>query len=318
MGILNGNVICEALCAKSLICSVPTVGIPPEVDSKSPVNLYIDGPILLYSGNITTNYQMNPLIIIEKKLRKIISVVNSRYTVLSVFIFFDGSAPREKAPRQLQRANRNSTYNIQEVKANFCKRFERNCDSNPPIIINNLLNGEAEMEMYRMRDKSANSVIYTKDTDMFTIAYGHSGIDDVIFCQERIVCGSCPVEKVYAFFDMRKFCYPGISCEVFTCLMGFVGTDYTETRLSLTQIKCILHYCDTNSTSIFNVISNNEPNIEQLYLLVDNIKLFFQRQKNEGNKERITESRKYGIIRDPEYLQTILWYINYIKYGYSN
>lgn len=322
MGILYGNDICEALCAKSLLFSVPAAGpsikyepIYSGTDPRPDANLYIDGPILLYCGNVkkrddASDDIAHSLLIIKLKLKKIISVVATRFNIVGVHVFFDGDAPPEKAPRQAQRAMRASTYNIQEIKRAFCAY-----NHFPPIAINNLRHGEAEMEMYRMRDTRTTSVIYTKDTDMFTIAYGHSAEDDVIYCQERKLGD----KNMYRFFDMRKFHYASIPKAVFSALMALVGTDYTETRLSLTQIKCLLEDYgndeNPNITSLLNVISD-DPKIEEISALVDIIVRYFQWRRNE-RRGGFSHSQKYRCIKESEYLQIVLWYVRYIKNGFD-
>lgn len=312
MGIVNGNGICQALCAKSFLFSVSTTGVPVQHEPKVDANLYIDGPILLYCGNVNAklNPNTNPQHIINKKLKKIIDVVKSRYNVLETHVFFDGEAPPEKAHRQMQRASRGSNYDIQKIKREFCEynRFKS-------IYINDLFKGEAEMEMYRLRNTKTTSIIYTKDTDMFTIAYGHSTPDDVIFCQERIV--SAGGSKVYSFFDMRKFCYDAMPREVFYAMMAFAGTDYTETRLSSTQIKCIFENMEQNqpTISLSNIISD-DPKKDDISVLVDVIREFL-RNHGHGQRSSVCESRKYTLIKESDYLEVVLWYVRYIKYGFN-
>lgn len=303
MGILNGNEICEELCNRSLLYSIPSETKPDE--PKPDANLYIDGPILLYCGNIQSEDIgiSVSLGIINSKLKKIKSIVSTYYNVIGVHVFFDGEAPPEKAHRQAQRASRNSRFNVQEVKKAFCA-----FGHSPSIAINKLEKGEAEMEMYKMRNKQTTSVIYTKDTDMFTIAYGHSTTDDVIYCQERVVGG----ERMYKFYDMRKFFYPNITPEVFSALMAFAGTDYTETRLSLTQIKCILSESDSLPLNVISV----DPKIEEIHQLVHVIDNFFRTRHYKG-RDGVTESRKYKFIREEEYLKIVWWYVRYIKYGFN-
>jgi hypothetical protein len=234
-------------------------------------------------------------------------VVASRYNILGVHVFFDGDAPPEKAKRQQQRASRASNYNIQKVKKDFCSR-----EHFPPIAINNLCKGEAEMEMYRMRDKQATSIIYTKDTDMFTIAYGHSEADDVIYCQERC-CPSDKKTKVYSFFDMRKFQYESVPGVVFSALMALAGTDYTETRLSLTQVKCIL---DNTTLLPLNNVMSDDPNFIEICDLIDVIYAFLSGRRWE-RRTTVSASRKYSLIKEPDYLKIVLWYVRYIKYGFD-
>lgn len=310
MGITNGNQICQKLCEKSLLFSVPAIGVPVEYEPKPNANLYIDGPILLYCGNIVSKEFKDPMLIIQNKLRKIVSVVASRYNILSVSVFFDGDAPPEKAKRQQQRASRVSdknNFNIQKVKQEFCEKRHYF-----PIRIQNLRKGEAEMEMYRSRDTESTSIIYTKDTDMFTIAYGHSALDDVIYCQERN-CPSDKTLKVYSFFDMRKFKDEFVPGVVFSALMALAGTDYTDTRLSLTQIECILENADLLQ---LNDVISDDPNIDEIYTLVDKIQGFLSARKWE-RRAIVSASRKYSLIREADYLKVVLWYVRYIKNGFG-
>jgi hypothetical protein len=304
MGISRGNIICQALGAKSLLFSVSGIGVPVEYEPKTDANLYIDGLLLLYSAKIVSNVE--PMLIIQNKLRKIISVVASRYNILDVHVFFDGDAPPEKAETQKKRANRasNFNFNIHKVKQDFCNRIHF-----PPISINNLRRGEAEMEMYRLRDTRATSIMYTKDTDFFTIAYGHTAPDDVVYCQER----GCVKQREYNFFDMRKFKHESIPGVVFSTLMALAGTDYTETRLSLTQVKCILN--NAHVLALGDAVSD-DPTIEEISNLINVICEFLSNRRYE-RRTVVSKARNYSLIKEAEYLKVVLWYVRYIKYGFD-
>lgn len=298
MGVLNGNELCKELCEKSKLPETATCNKPIA-------HLLIDGPILLYCGNVPKPPSWNctetkfALYIIRKKIDCIIEIVKTYYDITHTKIFFDGEAPKEKAPIQNQRAQRISTYNIQEIKKEFCEQFRTG-----GFTIINLTKGEAEMEMYRQRDVNVTNIIYTKDTDLFTIAYKHSGIDDVIYYQERCINQT----KVHRFFDMRKFYYEHIPKDVFSALMALAGTDYTDTRLSLTQLGCILN---ENAVLSFENISD-DPNIDDIQNIIDKITDYFQSKPKHGSHH----AKRYNLITEHEYLEKILWYVRYIKYGF--
>lgn len=297
MGILNGNSICRSLCEKSLVHAI--TGNVERNKNRTDVHLYIDGPILLYCGNIKSNQVdlHKSINIIFGKLSKIISTVQNVYNVVAVKIFFDGEAPKEKAERQQQRLERKSDYNIQNIKYSFLRSI-KSYWNNIPLLIQELTKGEAEMEMYKQRQDA--TVVYTKDTDMFTIAYGYEGAGEFIFCQER----TSQTIHTYYFYDMKKFVIDGLSKETFAMLMGFVGTDYTESRLTRTQVENIFSgfeerqlesIQDCNLTAIENFLQTSSQ-----YLL---------------SCKGVRESRKYHKIKERAYLESIIWYINYIKYG---
>jgi len=297
MGILNGNSICRSLCNKSLVYAI--TGTVEYRENRPDVHLYIDGPILLYCGNIKSARVdvQKSIYIIFGKLSKIISTVQSVYNVLGVRIYFDGEAPKEKAERQQQRLERKSDYNIQTIKNRF-KGSLTPFWNGIPLLIRDLVKGEAEMEMYRQRQDSCGTVVYTKDTDMFTIAYGHEGESDFIFCQER----TSQNIHTYYFYDMKKFTIDGLSRETFAMLMGFVGTDYTESRLTRTQVE-----------NIFGGFENKKiQSLPDCNITTSDIENFLN---NLQFCKGVRESKKYHKIREGTYLELILWYINYIRYG---
>lgn len=305
MGITDGNIICEPLCERALLASASHEEILTNV------SLYIDGLILLYCGNVKFSSDecslKRSLAIVRQKLRKIISSVQKRFNVLNVTIFFDGEAPIQKLDTKKKRRSRGSTYDIQKIKNEFLNEthiYRRYMASPIEIQIKNLIMGEAEMEMYRLMD--GDTVLYTKDTDMFTIAYGHDiKRGKCFFCQEKITDG----KNEFYFYEMDKFFYTGVSKETFTAIMAFAGTDYSESRLSLTQIKCILSGFDSCISPILPPLPLLTMN--DLENFVNDIKAFLTFEKYQGAK--IRDSQKYDKITDPEYLRRVYWYIQYIN-----
>lgn len=297
MGITGGNSLTSDLCSKALIlqvrethnqCEVENFQLNP--DEKRDVHLYIDGPILIYAGNIKGKTENESVFIVLAKLKKILKLVRQYYKVSKVKIFFDGSAPREKLGRQ----NKNrQLYNFQNIKAEFLKRLQ-NTEFFDSIVL--LSDGEeAERLIFMSRPEGCLTIGYTKDTDLFGIAYNS---ENFIFLQE-LRKGR---DRLYKFYDMSKFKYDSLTKETFIMLMAFAGSDYTVSRLSETQIHSILNGFKNNQLE--NLKSRT---IESINTFIDQIDLYMLHYKG-----RIGVSRQYDSIREAVYLKSILWYISYI------
>lgn len=297
MGINRGNQVCANLCALSLIKQPPT--------QRERAILYIDGPILLYCGNVTTKYvvpydrNQRSICIVQRKLWKIRHEVSQYYQIDQIRIYFDGNAPKEKAFVQLQRASRRSNYDLVAIKELFIRSMGNFKDY---ISFIQLENGESEMEIYKQRDVTKKSIVYTKDTDFFTIAYGHDAPDDVIFCQEK--------EKKLNFYDMRRFRYKSLSKYGFHLLMALLGTDYTDNRLSPTQTQYVLNY--------FSSLDTDENTFNDEYTIdgvTNSIKIICDLLNGSQQVRNIKPCRDYSLIMEIQYVDSILRYLKYIKHG---
>ena len=253
MGILKFNESCHKLQQLSLLKSHEKI---------NDFILYIDGPLLLFRGIAQNCWNLDDIdqtlsTIKSNIIRKIISILNNLKNhgyCIKIKIYYDGQTPYLKKLTQ-QKRNRevfpfNLTYQtintfIQDnLYYNIKKELPNICD----IEIINLQVGEAENEMYRKRDVNYNSVLFTKDTDVFAITYNHEPTTDN--------------DLVYMFdgdyiYNMSRF-----NCMMnnfqFRTLVSLSGTDFNYTIFTPSMIKAILE------VFLLKRINNNQDMFKQL------------------------------------------------------
>ena len=300
MGIVSGNEICKTLRATAKV-----------VDNKKEIGqctLHIDGPILVFCGNIK-NPRIDSNIIVRAKLKKVCSQLLRVFNITKVILWFDGRAPLEKTSTQLKRAARRSSYDAAAVKSKLFEYFTNSSLTVDGVILKTnciqLERGEAECEMYVQRNRDANSILYTKDTDIYSIAYKHvpeSKKDNVFVCVDI----SSKTQNGLEIYDMSKFQYPHISRNIFRLCMALRGTDYTESVFTPTMLAAIF-----NSPDI--MFAEYESSLlESHECVVSTLEFLTQTITSLQSRYRICVHK----VQTPD-VARLYWYINYCGRGIS-
>jgi len=274
MGITNANSLCKQLLNNS------------QVLQREYINefiLYIDGPILVFSGlrkdSLQSQIVSETVKLIKKniiiKFNSIIKRIAIYGKLMKIIIVFDGKAPRMKLQTQ---EKRNAIYTEtlrQIIKLTFADITEyfKNLslcidDRKIEIVVENPMVGEAESIIYKKRDPKYSSVLFTKDTDLYAIAYGHANnkkksTDNVYIYNDSLL------EKngnYWPLFNMEKF-----KCKLnafsFRLLMTLAGTDFNESIFTNTMLSGIF--------STLNYMANDEiqNEIDEIITKINNSKI---------------------------------------------
>lgn len=237
MGITDANALCQLLLQRSVVDVTHGKFLGPTI-------LYIDGPILIFSGNVkgtlTLDININTHMVVRNSLKKFDYVVNycQKISELTrVVVVFDGISPIMKSATQLKR--RGHLYpNINVKDIGNALRKALDMKTNVKIDIVNLERGEAESYIYKNRDQTQSSVLFTKDTDLYAIAYKH--------------CPVNPVDHVFFYNDSKRELYDmsKFSCDLdpmsFRLLMALSGTDFNPKIFTKSMLLALSYYlfCD--------------------------------------------------------------------------
>ncbi|MCJ7482404.1 MAG: hypothetical protein MUO31_05500 [Thermodesulfovibrionales bacterium] len=230
-----------------------------------PFTLYIDGPILMFSGNVKNVLQNSCM---EQNCRNVCMLATKKYDCIvnqckrvcqlsRVVVAFDGDAPAMKcSTQQLRRLNFRFNVDMRDVRQMLSKSLKSQNRSIPAEILN-LNRGEAEFYIYQSRDTSTSSLLYTKDTDLYAIAYAHvqqTPVDNVFFY-------TGPSDKP-CMYDMSKFRSDSVDKTTFRLLMSLSGTDFNSHIFTKSMILPLCFALFWDETSLQNAIGiENAQNI---------------------------------------------------------
>jgi len=279
MGIDNGNEICSNLRETSTIKS------DAQFMNKK-TNLYIDGPILAYCANLSSLYNNTSSHIpsdfalrniLNAKLMSIVSTLKRHFDIQLITIVFDGQNRMTKHLRRPQ-SKELGAFNVTYIRDHVIDKLFSCRDI--PITLVNLVCGEAETEMYLRRDVTVQSVLYTKDTDIYGISYNHQPTteNDLVFVCFDVGKHTC--ETGFQIYQMDLFKYKYLHTHLFRLLVAFTKTDYTHTMMSKTQLLCLmdifkdtsdLHYIETILRALVGnkhpILSSPELDYGHIYAL---------------------------------------------------
>lgn len=134
-------------------------------------NIYVDGELMRYKGMIeSTMSQLNPeKSIAEKSFQYMQNLIISTITFIGIkpnkiYIFLDGKRVLNK--KRTQSVIKFNACLIREYFKEYCNQFQ--------YIVNELIYGESEIQMYIQRDQTMNlNCFLTNDSDMLSICYNH-------------------------------------------------------------------------------------------------------------------------------------------------
>jgi hypothetical protein len=296
MGIAKYKELCEAAQKRAELTHAPVTH----------AILYIDGPIWLFCANSPGKNDSEHFTIADRKLRTIVGRVREFTEILKIVICFDGTAPIEKAETQIKRQLNKTNFDMVALKNRVTAIKQIN---KIPVIFNHLQEGEAERDIYINRDCSQPSVLYTKDSDIFSIAYHHQPKqpnDQVYVCLDQQIPKHLQKrsesKRIYSFYDMSQFFYEDIPTHLFRFLVAMGGTDFTDKYFSPSMITEAVNRasCPELKTICDQLFLPNGKGVELLYNYYVN---FYKSPK-------IKESKLHKEGVKPNF-ERILWYLNY-------
>lgn len=294
MGIVNASKLCTILEQRSFV--------PHTQIINDPTILYIDGPILLFCANMPNKEHFQHLAIIKKKLQKIVKHTTIQFPALKyVYIYFDGESPTEKRETQNKRSKKQLFIQYKQLRDDLMSIKQIN---NITCETKILEKGEAELEIYLQRDQQYTSVIYTKDSDIYSIAYHHmpkTSVDNVYIIMDQLSHGA----RMLNFFDMSKFHYKHLTKNVFHYIVAMCGTDYTQTFYSPTMLLVIIKLEDIiNDEDI--ILLDKAIESGDITFVYNYFHLIFL-------KSKCTYTKLYNKVAIDQ--NQILWYLKYIQHG---
>lgn len=248
------------------------------------VNVYVDGPLWVFSSIPKNESDITRIVkyMIEKLKNRLINFLLYRVNkILSVTIHFDGKAPPMKFFTQCQRKSYDTrSINMSDIFKLFKQQLKqigtlttimRGKSIVTPIIVAEHKLGESEHFIYSERDKTIPSILYTRDSDIFMVAYNHAKEND-----NDEVCLMWDNE----FYDLSKFKCP-LYVGPFRMLLILCGTDFNRNIFTQTMAVSVLNaICSNDSPAIKNLVEklNNCTNIVNIVgyfleiLLVNHLK----------------------------------------------
>jgi hypothetical protein len=259
----------------------------------------------MFCANIPLNIADGHFRVLKSKLAAIINTAQKICNIEYIKIYFDGTAPEQKKKEQERRATQNRVlhFDMNALKRKLICDLPKHCGICIEYI--ELEQGEAEREIYINRDKTRASVLWTKDTDIYSIAYKHEPTtpnDYVFLCMDQVN----KHRRLYFLYDMTKFFYNHLPVNVFRFIVAMAGTDFTPSMFSPTMIKAIVNAENTNELNPTEIELLNEA------LLTDNgPELAIEYFINFFNTKKCFYTKEYKINpRNIPHL-TVLWYIKY-------
>ncbi|ABO45398.1 unknown [Gryllus bimaculatus nudivirus] len=294
----------------------------------------IDGDIIAHKGLVEDNLtRSNPSLSVAegsfRYLQNIVKKINDYFKLkeIEIKVYMDSSVrvlnKQFKPPVEYE-------ADIKYVKFYFSQL----CNEYYNLIY--LQSGEAELQMYHMRDKSIElNVFVTADSDMFSICYNHECVkpNDVrilksnntdspvdlnyyydITCADIIIKDSCLWVRNNSnnliFYGFDKYGENKLSTKTFHVLCAVSGTDFTKSLITETGCEAILN--NKNDISYINSLENDEISLLYvfLYLICKNNKYLKPKPKN--YKQKTEKELKCHLLN---YLKTIQVYVDYIESG---
>lgn len=226
-------------------------------------NISVDGELMRHSGLFDQNIQShNPEEAISHSAYKATQSVIDRLvnfigkTPNKILIYMDGTRVPNKVEREYT-----TSYNHKAVRAEYCNRIR----ATKEYTLVQLESGEAELNMYLLRDKSVGlNAFITRDSDMLSILYDHQPIVEhnkgTVKCREdhrltnynnQYVDGSIVRDSCLWFNN--NFTTPTMfgmdntvehlmyNRETFRILCALSGTDFTNHGLTKKCVESLLN-----------------------------------------------------------------------------
>ncbi|QBB28618.1 hypothetical protein HgNV_013 [Homarus gammarus nudivirus] len=238
-------------------------------DKRTKVKVYVDGSFYRYTGYISNNLNNEGSAYIPQRVAETavtliynsVSRIEKIKDVIGVYVFFDGIRPTSKTKTSTIRQMRKTPKkNAREVLNCMMKLLN---DHN--YIINNLVIGESEHEMFLHRDPNYPSILLSDDSDLFHISFQYSSItvNDVIFIVTKSLRTSYDITQMSK--ELRN-----VPKLIFTILCCLKGSDYTHSAFTTTMFLVLLKtYCDrqymsSTSKAIMNDINDFCDNFKKM------------------------------------------------------
>lgn len=321
MGILHANQLCAniLLNANSVIKNIE--------NTLNEFKIYIDGPILVFSGlrkdTLKDDSETNTEIItinVIKKFRATVNRLSRLGTIKEIIIVFDGTAPKMKA--YTQRKRRETLPINFDIKNTFDK-IKKHFKNSKQLYVNNIYipisviepeKGEAESIIYLNRDVNYTSVLYSKDTDLYAIAYAHqakTNNDQVYFYNDNLA----------TLVDMEKFkCV--LSPFVFRLLLVLAGTDFNGSLFTNSMILGLMNVFTNTDTfnshqqaKIYESISKIHSYDEDVMKIIGEFILLLPLAKLKTNIQMPRKYKSYKISNVFGICETLKWVIGYFNMG---
>lgn len=263
------------------------------------MNVYVDGSFYLYTGQISPNLSFDsesyvPESVAETVCTNIYNTIQKlkktkKVNVGNVYVFFDGVKSKSKyrtmcLRRQYQ--EKRKSFDVNMIKNKLIELL-----NDHGYIINNLIVGECEHEMFLHRDVNKPSLMLTDDSDLFHIGYGYSTrtYNDYCYVATKGLHFTCNLFRLHHVFNgMPKF--------VFALLCSLKGSDYTH---------------DTFTTSMMSVILDEFicPSLDVCRLLIEDVvnycRKFKDRELSVYNQNAKQQTLVYNTVVDEDSINLI-------------
>jgi hypothetical protein len=117
---------------------------------------------------------------------------------------------------------------------------------------------------------------------------------------------------------MKKFRYDSLSKFGFSLLMSLLGTDYTDNRLSPSQVSYILSRFEAGTARIFEEEDRFDYTTCGINSAIDSLISILKYDVSDLPRSQIRECRNFSHIKQSAYVDSILWYLKYIRDGLVN
>lgn len=192
------------------------------------INVYVDGNLFLFSGNIDRN-DANEEAIGDDACKYLIHLLYRISTIVNInriLIYFDGERPNIKSTVSKIRKTF-VKFNINDALNHFIINI---INSKENVEIINLHFGESEHEMFVRRDVSRPSLLLSDDSDLFHITFGYEKIST----QDIVMIAGRKLERFYRM-DSDFLRFSDMPRLVFATLMFLKGSDFTSNTITSTM-----------------------------------------------------------------------------------
>lgn len=248
-----------------------------EYTNNTPVDIYVDGSFYIYTGFVSSNLELddvtfNPQRVAETVCFVICNIITKikrlKIPIGDVFVFFDGYKSFSKQKTMNIRRQKKKCLNMTEIKNKTIEIMNEN-----NFIINNLVLGEAEHEMFIHRNTMRPSIMLTDDSDIFHIAYKYNSrtFNDFVFIATKNLNFTCDVNDLKNNFN-------NIPKMIFTLLCALKGCDYTYHTFTMTMLKTVFNeYLNPSNLKIKKIIDNLNEYANKFKVKENNVEMLLSK-----------------------------------------
>ena len=296
---------------KDLSIPQTTLDYLSKISECKPINIYIDLPIILFSGCISENKKnisnttYDESLVAETAFKILhLNILNAKkkFKINKIICYTDGIRPSMKIYTSTHRksVSNSKSFNTQKALKYLCDLINSNLTS---VELRNLIIGESESECFNRRDVNFPSLILTDDSDVFHISYKYTKQTEY----DLVFIGTKYFRSLYDMSNI-DFNMPRLA---FLVLLMLKGSDFTEKIFTDTMVLALAKIWMTSNvnTKLRVDICDKYKEINKIAHKYKNKEIEIQHQNTSDTFKPIILNKvncEYVILTDEESCSEVL------------